>query len=190
MKTIVKLISAAILLIAINVSSQTTPEPPTPPKTTSETKTSSSSHSYTNGKKRRSRSSSFSVKSTNSTYKLRSTFHDDITTDVQHFLKGELENFEVTDTNNSTYWKIIKNDEEVFKCKVYEGGIRIFVDKTQTSKRFQKEIKEISKKLKYIINGDDVEVAVKREKEIAKREYEIAKRKYENAKKRYNNAAK
>lgn len=129
MKNLVKLISVVVFLTVNFMNSQTI------------------SHNRSN------RSSSVSVKGTNSSYKFRAFFDEDLTKSVQKLLQKELKGKRFTDTNNSTFWSITKNNEKAFKCKVGKGYVRIFVDKEVMPKQFQNEVEKIGEDLRYIISG-------------------------------------
>lgn len=184
MRNVVKLVVAIFSLTVNSVNSQSTPNLPKTVTVVSE----STNHSYTNSSDaQKSRSSSISVKSTNFTYKLRVYFDVDLTKKVQRFLQKELNSKHFTDTNNSSLWTIMKNNDKIFECKIKKGLVRMYVDKELTSKKFQTEIKEIGEKLKHIINGTSMENTQKERKKEAKRKLEIAKRAYEKAKRDYEN---
>lgn len=185
MKNLVKLAVVVVLLTANSMNAQTITEPSATSKTTSVTVENST---LTHSDYRGSMSSSISVKSTNSTYKFRASFDNDLTKRVRTFLQKELRNIKFTNTNNSSFWMQTKNNEKAFECKVREGLVRMYVDKELTSKKFQTEIKEIEEQLKHIINGTSIKITQKERKKEAKRKLEVAKRAYEKAKRDYERA--
>ncbi|WP_272151381.1 hypothetical protein [Tenacibaculum aiptasiae] len=178
MKTLVTLTITAIFLTAFTLSAQTPPTPPSPSTTHSVTQ----STTYTNSSSNHSSgSSSISVKKTNSTFKFRASYKDKLTNNVSRYLQDNLDGMKFTNTNNSTFWKIEKNDEEAFKCKVSEGGIRIFVDRELTSKKFQNKIEKIVENLKYIVNNEDPTKAKEKRVKEAEKALELAKEAYKRA---------
>ena len=179
MKTLVTFTITAIFLTAFTLSAQTTPTPPQTPTThsvTNSTTYTNSSNDYGNS------SSSISVKKTNSTYKFRASYSDDLTKNVSRYLQDNLKGMKFTSTNNTSFWGIVKNNEEAFKCKVSEGGIRISVDREITSEKFQNKIEKIVENLKYVVNNENPnEAKAKRVKE-AEAALKMAKEAYERAK--------
>ncbi len=178
-------------LTTIFVKAQETPEPPQPPTEVHNTaeERSYSYNSSTNRSKRNS-SSSISVKSTNTTYKFRASFNDEFTVDVRNFLQKKLSEMKFTNSNGTSFWSNLKNNEEVFKCRVSEGYVRIYVDKEMTSKDFQEKIQAIGNQLKYVINGENMRESKKARKESAKRRLDRAKREYERAQRNYDRTQK
>ncbi|KAB1153945.1 hypothetical protein F7018_15785 [Tenacibaculum aiptasiae] len=181
MKTLVTVTITAIFLTAFTLSAQTPPTPPTPPST-STTYSVTQSTTYTNSSSNHdSGSSSISVKKTNSTFKFRASYRDKLTNNVSRYLQDNLDGMKFTNTNNLTFWKIEKNDEEAFKCKVSEGGVRIFVDRDLTSRKFQNKIEKIVENLKYIVNNEDPTKAKKKRVKEAEKALELAKEAYKRA---------
>ncbi|CAM1361110.1 hypothetical protein [Tenacibaculum xiamenense] len=180
------LMCLVFFLTSIFVKAQETPEPPQPPTHVhSNTEERSYSYNTSTNRGKRSSSSSISVKSTNTTYKFRASFNEELTMDVRNFLQKKFRDMKFTNTNGSSFWSILKNNEEVFKCKVSEGFVRIYADKEMTSKGFQEKVVRIGNELKYVINGESMLKSEQARKENAKRRLERAKREYERAKKNY-----
>lgn len=179
MKTLVAVTITAIFLTAFTLSAQTSPTPPTPPSTTHSV---TQSTTYTNSSNDySSSSSSISVKKTNSTFKFRASYRDELTNNVSRYLQDNLKGMKCTNTNDSTFWMIEKNDDEAFKCKVSEGGIRIFVDRELTSKKFQNKIEKIVENLKYIVNNENPTKAKEKRVKEAEKALELAKEAYKRA---------
>ncbi|SEC30404.1 hypothetical protein SAMN04489761_2626 [Tenacibaculum sp. MAR_2009_124] len=183
MKTLMCLV---LFLTSIFMKAQETPEPPQPP-TEVHSATEGRSYSYNTSTKRNKRnsSSSISVKSTNTIYKFRASFNNEVTADVRNFLQNKFKEMKFTNSNGTSFWSVLKNNEEAFKCRVSEGVVRIYVDKEMTSTGFQERIVAIGKELKYVINGESVRESEKARKESAKRRLERAKREYERAERNY-----
>ncbi len=135
-------------------------------------------------------SSSILVKSNKTTYKFKASFNDEITADVRDFLQMKFKDLKFSNTNQTTFWTIVKNKEEAFSCKLSEGHVRIYADKEMISKGFQEKLKAIGEELKYVINGEAMKGANDARKEVAKRRLAHAKREYERAKRYYEKTTK
>ena len=144
----------------------------------------------TSNKSKRNGSSSISVKNNKTMYKFRASFNDEITADVRGFLQKKFEDLKFSNTNQTTFWTIVKNKEEAFSCKLNEGYVRIYADKEMISKGFQEKLKAIGEELKYVINGEAMRGANDARKEVAKRRLAHAKREYERAKRYYEKTTK
>ena len=182
MKTLVALTITVIFLTAFTLNAQTIPTSPTPPATsTTHSVTNSTTYTNSSGDYGNS-SSSISVKKTNLTYKFRASYNDDLTKNVSKYLQDNLEGMKFTSTNDATFWRIERNNEEAFKCKVSEGGIRISVDREITSEKFQNKIEKIVENLKYVVNNENPNEAKARRVKEAEAALKMAKEAYEKAK--------
>lgn len=180
------LMCLVFFLTSIFVKAQETPEPPQPPTHVhSNTEERSYSYNTSTNRGKRNSSSSISEKSTNTTYKFRASFDDELTIKVRSFLQKKLNELEITNSNKTSFWSNSKNNEEIFKCSLSEGYVRIYLDKEITPKGFQEKIQAIGNELTYIINGENMLESKKARKESAKRRLERAKREYERAKRDY-----
>ncbi len=167
----IKIVTLFVLALCIHLSTfgQTTPTPPTPPETNS-----NSSYSYrSTGSKS---SHSISISNDNDTYKLRARYNKKLTSKIRTFLMKKLTNKNYYKVGTSSHWKIEKNDESVFYCKLAKNSLKIYMDKESFSGSFQKEIIAMGKELRYLISGRNAVEENKRELERAERELKRAQK--------------
>ena len=100
-----------------------------------------------------SRSSSVSVKSTNSSYKFRASFDEDLTDEVREYLKQNLKEYKLNGNKKHSWYKGT-NRNKTFTCTLHEGFIKIYVAKNENSEDFVEDVEHICESLKGIINGD------------------------------------
>lgn len=170
----------ALSCFSFFVSAQETPPPPKTPPTSS---SSYKSRSSGNGS---SSSHSISVNNDNLSYKFRARFSKKMSSKIQTFLLKELGNKNYTKLKTTSLWKIEKNDETAFSCKLSKGTLKIYLDKEAFSEKFQQQILTMGDKLKYLISGRDPKEMKKRELEKARKRLERAEKDYERAKKKAN----
>lgn len=177
-------ISIVCIIFALtSVISQTVPVPPTPPNSNSTTVSTSSttSSSYSIDDDGNYSSHSIAVKNHNSTYRFRARFNDALTKRIKNRLTKEFSDRNFSKSYNAYFWRIVKNDKNVFECKLDEGSLKIYVDKEMTSEKFQQRIEELGEELKYLISGEKPEDAKKQALLEAERRLKHAERAYERA---------
>lgn len=181
MKHIATIIALACISYAY---AQETPTPPPTPETPNSSGSSIyKSRSRSNGS---SSSHSISVKNDNLSYRFRASFKKKISAKLQAYLTKELGNKNLKKTTSSSLWKIEKNDDTAFSCKLNKGSLKIYMDKEAFSDTFQKHIIEIGDQLKYMISGRDPMEVKKRNLERARRRLKQAEKALKRAEKRAN----
>ena len=182
MKTM-KYIVTIIALVCMNYTyAQETPTPPPTPETPSSTGSSRyTSRSSGNGS---SSSHSISVKNDNLSYRFRASFSKKLSSKIRTYLIKELGSKNLQNSKATSIWKIDKNDETAFSCKLNKGSLKIYLDKEAFSEKFQQQILVMGNELKYMISGRDPKEMKKRELEKARKRLERAEKDYERAKKK------
>lgn len=167
----IKILSLVAFALCIQLSAfgQTTPVTPIPPDTPS-----SSSFSYRSSGE--GSSHSISISNDNETYKLRARYNKRLTSKIRTFLMKELSNKNYYKTGTTSHWKIEKNGEDVFYCKLTKNSLRIYMEKESFSGKFQKEIVAMGKELRYLMSGRNATEEKRRELERAKRELRRAEK--------------
>ncbi len=180
-----KLIIILVISIAIigNAYSQSTPETPEPPKTTK-----GISYSLNFDSDDDNYNSSIYIKRNDNVYKFNAKFDKSKTNTVKDLLLNKLDKRELTIDGDTYLWKKMSEGEEVFRCKLTNGRLKIFVDKEYLSKKFSYMIDEFGTVLKDAISGEDSKKEsmkrAKRDLEKAERDLERAKRDLERAKRK------
>ncbi|OSY87307.1 hypothetical protein WH52_11695 [Tenacibaculum holothuriorum] len=166
-----------------SVVAQTTPVTPTPPNSSSTTVSTSSttSRSYSVDDNGKYSSHSIAVKNHNSAYRFRARFNDALTERVKNRLEKEFSGKNFSKPYNAYFWKIEKNDKNVFECKLDEGRLKMYVDKEMTSEKFQLRIEKLGEEIKYLISGENPEENKKKALLNAERNLERAKKAYDRA---------
>ncbi|MDT7832414.1 hypothetical protein RQM59_08485 [Flavobacteriaceae bacterium S356] len=184
MKTM-KHIVTIIALVCMNCTyAQETPTPPPTPETPSNSGSSTyKSRSRGNGS---SSSHSISVKNDNLSYRFRASFSKDLSSKIQTYLVKELGKKNLNNSKTYSLWKIEKNDETAFSCKLHKGSLKIYLDKEAFSEKFQQQILTMGNQLKYMISGRDPMEAKKRDLERAQRRLKQAEKALKRAQKRVN----
>ncbi len=150
LKTIFSVLIA--LVITTNLIGQTHPTPPKPPKATSSststtTVSSNSYHTDDDG------NVSISVKESDTSFKFRATFDDEKTSGVKKIVKPELGQKGLKISGDKYTWTTYKDGDKVFECNLYDGYIKIYVDREGVSKNFYESIKDLSDRLNEKIGG-------------------------------------
>ncbi len=166
-----------------SVVAQTIPVTPTPPNSSSTTVSTSSttSRSYSIDDNGKYSSHSIAVKNHNSAYRFKARFDDALTQRVKNRLEKEFSGKSFSKSYDAYFWKIVKNDRNVFECKLDEGYLKMYVDKEMTSEKFQHKIEKLGEEIKYLISDENPEGVKKKALMKAERELERAKRTYDRA---------
>lgn len=178
-------ITACVVFIFISEKgfSQSTPVPPITPSTSTVSVSSHTSHSHTSNRKERRGSHTISVKNHNSIYRFKARFNDALTESIKKRLIKEFSEENFLKLHDAYFWKIEKNDRNVFECKLYEGQMKMYVDKNMTSEAFQQKVEKLGEDLKHMISGETL-------KEVKERKLLAAQKRLEHAKKAYDRAIK
>lgn len=147
-------ITACVMFISEKGFSQSIPVPPVTPTTNTVSVSSHTSNSYTSNQKGERDSHTIAVKNHNSIYRFKARFNDALTESIKKRLIKEFFEDNFLKSYDAYFWKIEKNDRNVFECKLLEGQVKMYVDKNMTSKEFQQKIEKLGEDLKYIISGE------------------------------------
>lgn len=188
MKTFKHIVTTLVVMsMSFYMQAQDTPIPPetpTPPETSSSSENSTyKSRSRGNGN---SSSHSISVKNDNLSYRFRASFSKKSHAKVKAYLLKELGDKHLSVDKSFSLWKIEKNDDTAFSCKLHKGSLKIFLDKEAFSEKFQQQMVAMGDQLKYLISGRDPMEAKKRNLERAKRRLKQAEKELERAQKKVN----
>lgn len=170
-----------LIFVSVTVFSQNTPVPPPTPNSSSVSISSSSTHSYTIDDDGRYKSHSVSVKNHNSVYRFKASFNKVLTEGIKTRLVKEFYDKKISKSTKGSFWKIEKNDEKVFECKLDKGHLKMYLDKNRTSKKFQNKIEKLGEEIKYMISGDNNKEAAKRALLNAQANVNRAKKAYERS---------
>ena len=182
-------LTLGLLLISITtVFAQTTPQPPKTSNVSCHSNSTSeySSSTTVNGSDNSEENISVSTSNSEYSYKFRARFGKSKTAKVKRVLLERLGKTKLKVSGSKYEWIIIKNDDEVFECKLTIGGVRIFVNKEEVSNYFSNEIKDLGKELRIVIAGNESKKHQQRALERAQQELERAKINLERVKSRVN----
>ena len=138
-------------------------------------------------------SSLVSISNSNESYKFRARFDKSKTDDVKKILLAKLSNKDSRISKKKHLWVENIGGDDVFKCELTKGKVKISLDKDDVSTSYYNKIRALGNELKALIYGtsskEDSTYAVKRaEKKLkrAKRNLDRAKKELEKAKKKIN----
>ncbi len=185
MKSLKHIVTIIALVCMHFTYAQETPTPPPTPDTPHGSGSSTyKSRSRSNGS---SSSHSISVKNDNLSYRFRASFSKKLSAKIHTYLMKELGDRNIDHSKTTSFWKIEKNDETAFSCKLNKGSLKIYMDKEAFSEKFQQQILNMGEQLKYMISGRDPMEMKKRDLERARRRLKQAEKALKRAEKRANN---
>lgn len=178
MKTIVKITAILMLfLIAIPLQAQTPPVPPKPPKKPVQISVhsddDSSSYSYSvsssdsNGKNKKT-STSVSISNSDDSYSFRAKFPSSKSQEVLNALKKEMNNNNLSRSNNKYIWNSESNGDEVYKVLFSGTKLSMFLDKDVASSSLEEKFETLGQTIRTVIVGEENEK--RREAERLQRE--------------------
>lgn len=188
------MITLVICLTVIgSACSQSAPPPPETPEPPTTKSTKGISYSLTFDTDDASDNSSVYIKRNDNVYKFNAKFDERKTNAIKDLLLSKLNKRELTIDGDTYLWKRMNDGEEVFRCKLTDGRLKIFVDKEYVSQKFNDMIDAFGVVLKDAISGEDSEKEnmerAKRDLEKAERDLERAKRDLEKAKRKLKKAS-